>query len=170
MEAGDLAALILRIALGVTMIAHGWNHVFGGGKLPGTAGWFESIGLRPGKLHAVVASATELGAGVLLVVGLLTPLAAAGVVGSMTVALVANHLRNGFFVFRPGEGYEYVLNLVLAGIALGALGGGRLSLDHVIGLDLDGWVGLVIAGPAALAAAGLLLLTCWRPGSTKQDT
>ncbi|MDT5024690.1 MAG: putative oxidoreductase, partial [Micromonosporaceae bacterium] len=108
----NIAALILRLAVAWTMLAHGWNHAFGGGRLPGTARWFESIGIRPGKVHALAATGTELGAGVLLLVGFLTPVAAAGVVGTMAVALVANHLRNGFFIFRPGEGYEYVLMLI----------------------------------------------------------
>ncbi|WP_425547273.1 DoxX family protein [Actinocorallia aurantiaca] len=54
---------VLRASLGITMIAHGWNHAFGGGKLPGTARWFESIGIRPGRLHALLGTLTELGAG-----------------------------------------------------------------------------------------------------------
>ena len=159
----DVAALILRLSIGVTLFAHGWNHVFGGGKLAGTGRWFESIGIRPGHLHAVLASVTELGAGVLLMVGLLTPLAAAGVVGTMLVALVANHLKNGFFIFRPGEGYEYVLFLTCASVALGALGGGAWSLDRVAGIDLHAWGALVAAG-AGGAGAALLLLVFWRPG------
>jgi uncharacterized membrane protein YphA (DoxX/SURF4 family) len=77
MNSVNIAALVLRLAVGGTMIAHGWNHAFGGGKLPGTARWFESIGIRPGRLHALFATVTELGAGALLVLGLLTPLAAA---------------------------------------------------------------------------------------------
>ena len=81
MNSVNIAALVLRLAVGGTMIAHGWNHAFGGGKLPGTARWFESIGIRPGRVHALLATVTELGAGGLLVLGLLTPLAAAGVVG-----------------------------------------------------------------------------------------
>ncbi len=165
MDGADIAALILRVALGATMIAHGWNHAFGGGKLPGTARWFESIGIRPGRVHALFATATELGAGALLVLGLLTPLAAAGVVGSMTVALVANHLRNGFFIFRPGEGYEYVLNLVLAAGAVGALGGGALSVDAALGLQLGGWPGFAVAALAGGGGAALLLLTSWRPSA-----
>lgn len=168
MDGADIAALILRVAVGATMLAHGWNHAFGGGKLPGTARWFTSIGIRPGRVHALFATATELGAGALLVLGLLTPVAAAGVVGSMAVALVANHLRNGFFIFRPGEGYEYVLNLVLAGCALGALGGGSASLDAALGLDLGGWVGLAVAGGVGGAGAALLLLTSWRPNTVAQ--
>jgi putative oxidoreductase len=163
----DIASVILRIAIGATMIAHGYNHAFGGGKLPGTARWFESIGIRPGWAHAAFATLTELGAGTLLMLGLLTPVAAGSVAGTMMVALVAAHRRNGFFIFRPGQGYEYVLNLFLASVALGALGGGRLSLDHAAGLRLDGWGGLVIAAAVGLGGAALLLVTSWRPASVQ---
>jgi putative oxidoreductase len=162
----DIAAMILRASIGATMLAHGWNHAFGGGKLPGTARWFESIGIRPGRVHALFATLTELGAGTLLIVGLLNSLAAAAVVGTMLVALIANHMKNGFFIFRPGEGYEYVLMIILVSAALAALGPGRISLDHAAGLGLTGWVGLLIALGAGGAGAALLLLTSWRPKSS----
>jgi putative oxidoreductase len=161
----NIAALVLRVSLGITMLAHGWNHAFGGGRLPGTARWFESIGIRPGKVHAVVATLVELGAGGLLILGLLTPLAAAGVVGTMLVALIANHLKNGYFIFRPGEGYEYVLMVVLVACSLAALGGGAWSLDNAIGLDVAGWGGLLLAVAAGGGGGLLLLATCWRPKS-----
>jgi putative oxidoreductase len=159
----DVAALVLRVMVGATMLAHGWNHWFGGGKLAGTARWFESIGIRPGHVHAVAASAVELGAGTMLISGLLVPLAAAGVVGTMLVALIANHLRNGFFIFRPGEGYEYVLNLIVAAVAIAALGGGGASLDHVVGFDLPQWAGIALAAGGGAIGAALLLVVCWRP-------
>ena len=159
----DLAALLLRLTVGGTMIAHGWNHAFGGGRLPGTARWFESIGIRPGRVHALFATLTELGAGLLLVLGLLNALAAAGVVGTMLVALISNHLRNGFFIFRPGEGYEYVLMITITAAALGALGAGRVSLDHALGVELDGALGLAIAAGLGAVGAALLLALCWRP-------
>ena len=165
MNSVNIAALVLRLALGGTIMAHGWNHAFGGGKLPGTARWFESIGIRPGRMHALAATVTELGAGALLVLGLLTPLAAAGVVATMLVALVANHLKNGFFIFRPGEGYEYVLMVALVSCALGALGGGGWSIDHAVGFTVNGWAGLAIAAGAGGGGAALLLATCWRPGA-----
>jgi putative oxidoreductase len=161
----NIAALILRLVVGGTMVAHGWNHAFGGGRLPGTARWFESIGIRPGRVHALFATATELGAGALLILGLLTPLAAAGVVGTMVVALVSNHARNGFFIFRPGEGYEYVLMIAFVSCAIGALGAGTWSLDHAAGFSLPGWPGLAIAALAGSGGAALLLATSWRPGS-----
>jgi putative oxidoreductase len=164
MDSMNIAALVLRLAVGGTIMAHGWNHAFGGGRLPGTARWFESIGIRPGRVHALLATVTELGAGALLVLGLLTPLAAAGVVGTMVVALVANHARNGFFIFRPGEGYEYVLMIALASCALGALGAGGWSIDHAVGFGVPGWAGLAIAALAGAGGAALLLATSWRPG------
>lgn len=168
MESVDIASLILRLSVGLTIIAHGWNHAFGGGRIPGTARWFESIGLRPGRLHALMATGTELGAGALLVAGLLTPLAAAGVVGTMLVALITNHLRNGFFIFRPGEGYEYVLMIICVSCGLGALGGGAISLDALLGLAdaLDGWLGLAVAAGAGGAGGALLLAVFWRPDRT----
>jgi putative oxidoreductase len=173
MNAVTYAALFLRAALGITMVAHGWNHAFRGGKLPGTARWFESIGIKPGKVHALLATVTELGSGVLLLLGFLTPLAAAGVVGTMLVALIANHIRNGFFIFRPGEGYEYVLFIVLSGFAIGALGGGKVSLDHAFKLHLNGWLyggkGLAVTAIGAVGAL-VLLATCWRPPARSAKT
>jgi putative oxidoreductase len=165
----DIASLVLRAALGITMLAHGYNHAFGGGKIAGTARWFESIGIRPGRVHALLATLTELGAGVFLFLGLLTPMCAGAVMGVMLVALIANHLRNGYFIFRPGEGYEYVLFITLTTLALGALGGGRVSLDNAFGIadNLDGWTGVVIALAIGAGGSLLLLATCWRPQREK---
>ena len=155
--------LILRVMVGIVMVAHGYNHIFRGGKIKGTAGWFESLGMKPGILHAWLASLTELVAGAMLIFGLLTPLAAAGVVGVMVVALITNHITNGFFIFRPGEGYEYVLTLAMVGLAIGAIGAGELSLDHAFDIDWTGWTGLAIAGLAGGGGALLLLAVFWRP-------
>src|SRR3984957_15916920 len=129
----DAALLLARIALGSVFIAHGVNHVIGGGKIAGTARWFESLGMRPGIVHAWTASLTELGAGCLLLPGVATPLGAAGVIGTMLVAWVSNHRKNGFFIFRPGEGYEYVMMLTACGIALGSVGAGQWSIDYALG-------------------------------------
>jgi len=166
----NIAALLLRVILGITMIAHGYNHIWGGGKIAGTAGWFESMGLKPGILHAWLASLTELGAGVMLILGLLNPLAAAGVVGVMTVALITNHFKNGFFIFRPGEGYEYVVNLTVAALALGALGPGAWSVDKYLKIHLAGLTGLAITAVAGIGGALLLLAVFWRPAPKAPDT
>jgi putative oxidoreductase len=155
--------LILRVTVGIVMLAHGYNHVFRGGKIAGTGRWFASLGMRPGVLHAWLASLTELGAGTMLVLGLFTPLAAAGVVGVMLVALLINHRKNGFFIFRPGEGWEYVWTLCMCGLAIGALGAGEWSLDDALDIDWTGWTGLAIAALAGGGGALLLLAVFWRP-------
>ena len=90
-----MALLIARVVLGAVFLAHGINHIYGGGKIEGTGRWFHSLGMRPGILHAWMASLVEIGAGGLLVLGLLTPLAGAGVVGVMLVAWITNHRGTG---------------------------------------------------------------------------
>jgi putative oxidoreductase len=150
--------------VGVVVLAHGVNHIVGGGRIAGTARWFESLGMRPGRVHAWLASGTEVGAGVLLLLGLLTPLAAAGVVGVMAVAGITNHRGNGFFIFRPGEGWEYVLTLGVVALCIGALGPGRWSLDDALDLlDLSGWTGVALTLGAGVGGAALLLAAAWRP-------
>ncbi len=160
----NLGLMILRVAVGVIMLAHGINHIFRGGKIEGTAGWFASLGMKPGILHAWLASITEVGAGALLILGLLTPLAAAGVVGTMAVALITNHIGNGFFIFRPGEGWEYVGSLIMSGLALGATGPGEWSLDHALDFDwVSGISSFTITVIVGLGGAALLLAVFWRP-------
>jgi putative oxidoreductase len=163
LDAVNLALLLLRCAVGATFFAHGWNHVFRGGKIAGTGRWFESLGMKPGVLHAWTASLVELVAGLALIVGLLAPVAAAGVVGVMLVAWITNHRTNGFFIFRPGEGWEYVMNLTVAGLALAVLGAGEWSLDHALDIDLTGATGLLLGVGAGGGGAAALLATFWRP-------
>ena len=159
----NVAVLLIRVVVGLTMAAHGFNKFFRGGKIAGTARWFDSMGMKPnGKIHALMAASTELGGGLLLAAGFLTPLAAAGFVGVMIVA-AWTHKDNGFFIVK--DGWEY--NLVLAVVAIGVatMGPGRYSLDHVLGLDFafQPKLGLAIsAGLGALSGVGLLA-ACYRP-------
>ena len=83
----NLGLLILRLCLGLFLAYHGYNKVFGPGGLAGTSGWFASMGMKWPKWQARLAASTEIGAGLMLAVGLLTPLAAAGVIGIMVVAI-----------------------------------------------------------------------------------
>lgn len=160
----DLGLLVLRVVVGATIAAHGYNHIFRGGKIQGTAGWFASLGMKPGILHAWLASITELVGGLLLILGLLTPLGGAAVAGTMAVAFVTNHRKNGFFIFRPGEGWEYVNVLMWTGVALAATGPGQWSLDHALGLDwVSGLIGFAIGTIGGLGGALLLLVVFWRP-------
>ncbi len=149
MTAYSVGLLILRVVLGLTMAAHGYNKFFGGGRIKGTAGWFESIGMKPGTFHARVAASTEMAAGIGLALGLLTPIPAAGFVALMLVAAWTVHRHNGFFIVK--EGWEYNLVLAASAVAIAATGAGKYSLDYLlfrgtsVGHYLHGWPGLLIA-------------------------
>jgi len=159
-----LGLLVLRVSVGATMLAHGYNHIWGGGKIKGTAGWFASLGMKPGILHAWLASLTELAAGAALVFGLLTPLAAGALIGTMLVAFVTNHRKAGFFVFRrPTEGWEYLMNLIAALFAIACLGPGKWSLDDKVDFYLHGWAGAAVAIVLGVGGAATLLGVFWRP-------
>ncbi len=160
----NLGLLILRVAVGVTMIAHGYNHIYRGGKIKGTAGWFASLGMKPGIFHAWLASITELVAGAALALGFLTPVAAGALIGTLLVAYVTNHRKAGFFVFRrPTEGWEYIMNLIAALVALACVGPGQWSLDNAIDYTPHGWWGLIIALVVGVGGAMATLFTFWRP-------
>ncbi|NOR03077.1 DoxX family protein [Mycolicibacterium fortuitum] len=159
----DTAILLLRVVLGLTMAAHGYNKFFGGGRIPGTAGWFDSIGMKPGMLHARIAASTEIAAGLGLALGLLTPVPAAGFVALMLVAAWTVHRANGFFIVK--EGWEYNLILAVAAVAIAGTGAGRYSLDHMLFANCDfyhllyGWCGLAIAiGLGLLGGIGQLAI------------
>ncbi|HET9770860.1 MAG TPA: DoxX family protein [Acidimicrobiia bacterium] len=148
----DIALLTLRVLIGALLVGHGVQKLFGwfgGHGLNGTAGFFDSLGFRPGRRMAAVAGASEVGGGLLLAAGLFTPLAAAAVVGTLLVA-ASVHLDKG--LWNTGGGYELPLVYALVG-AFFALGGpGPVSLDHLVGLD-DHWS----IGVGAIAiAVGLL--------------
>jgi putative oxidoreductase len=172
-NAEAIALFVMRLSLGITVIAHGYRHIFGGGKIAGTGRWFESLGMKPGPLHAWLASLTELGAGVLLILGLLVPLAAAGVLATLLVALITNHWRNGFFIFNKGEGYEYVLMIVLMSLALGTLGGGRWSLDNALSYPIapGSWTAFWVTFVLGVGSAISLLAIFWRrPAPAPSDS
>lgn len=163
----DVASLVLRLALGPMLVLHGLNKVQGG--LAGTAGWFESLGLSPGWLHARVAAATEIGAGLIVTLGFLNGLGAMAFVGLMTVAALTDHRGKGYFIFKGGA--EYVVLVGIVAVALAVVGPGRWSLDNALGLDLAGIGWGIIALVGGLLAAAGLLVTFYRPnaGPTKVD-
>jgi putative oxidoreductase len=144
------------------ILAHGYNKMFGPGGLEGTAGWFESLGLRPARVHATVAAVLEMSVGILIVAGLATPAACAGLVGLMAVAALTDHRGKGYFVFKGGS--EYVVLVAVVAIGLACLGPGKWSLDRALGfneLKGLGW-GLGAAAAGAMAALGLLAAS-YRP-------
>jgi putative oxidoreductase len=160
----DTIMLILRVIAGPTIFAHGYNKMFRGGTIPGTAGWFDSMGMKPnGKVHAYVASVNEMGCGLLILFGLLTPFAAAGVIGTMVVAGWTVH-RKAFFIVK--EGWEIVMVMGVLFWTIGAFGPGQWSLDHALGLSdtiNDGLIGAAIAAGLGIGAGVLTLAACYRP-------
>lgn len=157
----DIALLVLRVVVGLFLAGHGAQKLFGsfgGHGLAGTAGFFDSIGMKPGRRNAIAAGAAELAGGVLLVVGLLTPLAAALVVAVMIVAIVTVHAKSGPWV--TDSGWEYNAVLIAVVFALAGAGPGEASLDHAFGwmnaITGTGWAfGALAVG--ALGALGAIL-------------
>lgn len=160
----NVVLLVVRVFLGVMILTHGYAKVFRGGRLAGTAAWFDKIGMRPGAINAFMAAATELGVGTLLVLGLLTPLAAAGLISVMTVAIVTVHRQNGFLIYNEGGGIEHCLAIAIMSIVPGALGAGKYSLDHVWNVfKWTSMTSLVVTVVVGLGGAALQLAACYRP-------
>ncbi len=153
---------IFRVLFGLTFFTHGYAKQFQGGRLAGTAGWFDSMGMRPGKVHARLAASTEMGAGVAIALGLFTPLAAAAVIGVMVVAGYTVH-RGNFAVVKNGWEYTFVVALIAALIA--GLGPGEWSLDSALGLtdDLNGLVGVALAVVVGVVAGTAQIAAFYRP-------
>lgn len=159
----NFGILTLRLCLGLFLAYHGYNKVFGTGGLKGTASWFGSIGMKWPKWQARLAASTEIGAGLLLAVGLVTPLAAAGVIGIMVVAIVVAHAKVGFFVFLPNQGWEYCATIALGSLAVGAMGPGGWSVDNAVDISFSGWSGLLVSGVVGVGGALLQLAVSYRP-------
>jgi putative oxidoreductase len=133
----DIASLLLRSMVGVVFIDHGAQKLFGafgGDGLDAAANAMAGFGLKPGMFFAVLAGISELSGGLLLLVGLLTPVAGLIITGLMIVAIAVSTGQNGFIAVGR-LGYEYNLVLITMALALIIAGPGRLSLDHQLGLD-----------------------------------
>jgi len=149
----SVALLVIRIVIGVTIAAHGYGKFFLGGKIPGTAGWFDSMGMKPGKLHAYMAASTEVGGGLLFAAGIFTPISAASIVALMFVATWTVHRHSGFFIVAGGWEYNFILGAMAVAVAVS--GPGRYSVDNSLDIvdNLDGWSGLIIAVGLGLGSA-----------------
>ncbi|MDN2661890.1 DoxX family protein [Psychromonas sp. 14N.309.X.WAT.B.A12] len=126
-----LGSLIIRIPVGLILVAHGSQKLFawfGGYGLEGTGQWMESIGLAPGFLMALLAGSAEFFGGIALILGLLTRPAALLIAFTMLVAIFTAHISNGLFISNGG--IEYALTLFAATLALTFQGAGRFSIDN----------------------------------------
>ena len=126
-----LAALALRIPVGIIFMAHGGQKLFGwfgGYGLSGTAQWLESIGLAPGYLMALLSGGAEFFGGLALLIGLLVRPASAVLAFTMLVAIFSVHFANGLFI--ANKGYEFGLALLAVSVSLAISGAGPLSIDR----------------------------------------
>jgi putative oxidoreductase len=150
---------IIRAVIGALLFAHGTQKLFGwygGYGLDGTGGFFESVGHRPGRQMAMVAGLSEAGGGLLLMMGLFTPLGSAMIIGTMIVASVSVHKDNGVWATNGGYELPMINAVVAAGLAF--TGAGKWSLDSALDTPWNrGWgVGVLTVCVAGLAAAAVL--------------
>jgi putative oxidoreductase len=155
----NVGRLLLRGVVGPLFVGHGTQKLFGwfdGHGPDGTGGFFESIGLRPGKRHATAAGWSETLGGALLTLGALTPVAQTLITGTMVTAIRKVHAQNGPWV--TANGFEYNLTLIALTAALTETGPGSPSVDAgLFGDSLKG-KGWALAALAA-GVAGSYLVT-----------
>ena len=147
----DLGILALRLGAGGLLAGHGAQKLFGsfeGPGLAGTAGWLESMGLKPGKAWAGLAGVSELGGGALTALGLGGPLGPIALQGAMATATRQAHW--GKPIWNTAGGAELPVMFAASGAALALTGPGRFSLDHLLGVRVRPIVaGMVAAGVVA---------------------
>ena len=155
----DVGLLIVRVVIGLLFAVHGTQKLFGwfgGYGLQGTAGFMGQLRYRQPQLAALTAGAFETGAGLFLAAGLLTPLAAAAVIGVMINAVVSAKLKAGLV-----GGYELDLLYASAAAGLAFTGAGRYAVDNVLrdafGWTLAGTTWGVVALALGVVIAGLVL-------------
>lgn len=150
----NLALFFIRVTLGLFMAGHGAQKLFGwfgGPGIEGTAGFMESLGLRPGKQWAVLGGASEFGGGVLTLLGLLNPLGSLGIIGAMAMATTKVHWNNPIWVTEGGAELP-VTNSAIA-TALMFTGPGKLSLDRIFGVRVPRWISFFGLVTVALVVA-----------------
>jgi putative oxidoreductase len=153
-----LGLLILRLVVGLTVAAHGAQKLFGWFGGPGMSKWTQSVErlrIRPAQPWAWVAALSEFGGGLLLALGLLSPLGSLAIVGTMLVAIATVHLSKGFWVTRGG--YEFNLAIIGGAVALALTGPGAYSLDNALGLHLPEPAILIIGTIAVIVGVTVTL-------------
>lgn len=156
----DIGLLVLRVVVGLLLVGHGAQKLFGwfgGGGLNGTAWFFRSVGYRPPLLMAGLAGGAELVGGAVLAAGFMTPLAASAAIGTMLNASVAVHRRNG--LWAVDNGYEYPLVVAAAAVTLSFTGAGAVSFDARLGLGGPSIASGLFAVALGLVAGSAVLLS-----------
>ena len=129
----DIAYTLIRVVVGYILLMHGWLKV-GTFGLAGVSGFMAKQGLEPATAFAVAAMILETVGAVCIIIGLFTRFFAAAIAIELGIALLAAHLKAGFFVSNGG--FEYVLLLGIVMFAIAIRGGGPYSVDRLIGKEL----------------------------------
>jgi putative oxidoreductase len=133
----DLGVLVLRLVVGLYLVGHGSQKLFGwfeGPGLQGIHGGMTMLRFRPAQVWTAAVVAGEVGGGLLMVLGLLSPLGPLGVAAAMFVAMLAAHWDKGLWIAKGG--IELTLTYLAAAVAVGLTGPGRFSLDALLGTAL----------------------------------
>jgi putative oxidoreductase len=155
-----LGLLILRLGIGLIIAAHGAQKLFGWWGGPGMTKWAESVQrlrIRPATPWAWIAALSEFGGGLLLALGLLSPLGSLAMIGAMLVAIATVHLANGFW--NGKRGYEFNLSLIVGAAALAFTGPGLYSLDNALGIHLPEPLTLIVGTVALIVGVSATLLS-----------
>lgn len=167
----DFGLLILRTVVGSLLAGHGAQKLFGwfgGFGLQGTSGWLESLGMKPGKMWAIMAGGSEFGGGVLTLLGLLNPIGAISAIGAMSMATVKAHWGKPIWTTSGGAELPVINTAAFAAVAL--LRPGKYSLDNLLGLKITRWL-LVpgLLGVAVVTAIGASAKPPAQPEEVKID-
>ena len=162
----NLALLLIRATLGLFMAGHGAQKLFGsfgGPGIEGTAGFMESLGLKPGKQWAILGGASEFGGGILTLLGLLSPLGSLGVIGSMAMATTKVHWNAPIWVTEGGAEFPVTNSAIAA--ALMMTGPGAISLDRTFGIRVPRFISFL-----GLVSVALVVAYAWgQEGGSQQE-
>jgi putative oxidoreductase len=165
----EYGLLIVRLALGLAIAAHGAQKLFGwfgGYGIAGTGGFFGSLGFRPGKLFAAAAGSSEFVGGILIVLGLFGGVGPMLVLSTMLVAMLSVHLKNGFWATSNGIEVPFIYATGAVAIAFATFG--AISLDAWLGIALTSQPAIVW-GLLALGVVGALLMLLLRRAPAPQQ-
>src|SRR5207248_9524196 len=155
-----LGLLVLRLVLGLILVGHGAQKLFGwwgGSGMTGWTGAMTRMRIRPAMPWAWMSALAEFVGGLLVAIGFLNPLGSFAIAGSMLVAIALVHWPKGFWTTKGG--YEFNLSILAAIAAIGLTGPGAYSLDSALGIRLPEPMTLIIGGIFVLTGVGTALGT-----------